>query len=73
MRYIEAAARIKPSRDVVRDQWRVDDVITKAKATAKKADFPEDLAGEVYATLIEGSIHHEFKHWDATREDGAEN
>lgn len=70
MRYIEAAARIKPSRDVVRDQWRVDDVISKVKATANKVDFPEELAGEVYATLVEGSIQHEFKRWDATRENG---
>ncbi|KAI5785172.1 chorismate mutase, partial [Pyronema domesticum] len=59
MRYIEAAARIKPNRDQVRDQWRVDDVISKVKAEARKVDFPEELAEEVYAHLVEGSIQHE--------------
>ncbi|KAA8895614.1 chorismate mutase [Sphaerosporella brunnea] len=68
MRYIEAAARIKPSRSVVRDQWRVDDVISKCKATAEKVDFPPELVERVYAVLVEGSIQHEFKRWDATRE-----
>jgi isochorismate pyruvate lyase len=70
MRYIEAAARIKPSRAVVRDQWRVDDVISKCKATAEKPEvnFPPELVEQVYAVLVEGSIQHEFKRWDATRE-----
>ena len=26
-RYMEAAARIKPSRDVVHDDWRIEDVV----------------------------------------------
>lgn len=36
MRYIEAAARIKPSRNTVRDEWRKQDVITKVANTAMK-------------------------------------
>jgi len=36
MRFIEAAARIKPERSAVRDQWRVDDVLTKVGETADK-------------------------------------
>jgi isochorismate pyruvate lyase len=67
MRYIEAAARIKPNRDQVRDQWRVDDVISKVKAEARKVDFPEKLAEEVYAHLVEGSIQHEDKRWAKNR------
>ncbi|CCX08365.1 Similar to Salicylate biosynthesis protein pchB; acc. no. Q51507 [Pyronema omphalodes CBS 100304] len=67
MRYIEAAARIKPNRDQVRDQWRVDDVISKVKAEARKVDFPEELAEEVYAHLVEGSIQHEDKRWANNR------
>lgn len=39
MRYIEAAARIKPSRKTVRDEWRKQDVITKAAATADKVQL----------------------------------
>lgn len=63
MRYIEAAARIKPNRAAVRDQWRIDDVIAKAKAQARKVDFPEELAEAVYATLIEGCVQHEDQHY----------
>ncbi|KAF8533291.1 chorismate mutase [Trichophaea hybrida] len=63
MRYIEAAARIKPNREAVRDQWRVDDVISKVKAKAGEVDFPKELAGEVYAVLVEGSIRHEDRRW----------
>ncbi len=36
MRFIEAAARIKISRDTVRDEWRKRDVIKKAMAQAGK-------------------------------------
>ena len=67
MRYIEAAARIKPDRAAVRDQWRIDDVIAKAKAQARKVDFPEELAEAVYATLVEGSIQHEDRRYVSER------
>lgn len=69
MRYIEAAARIKPDRSAVRDQWRVDDVISKVKAQAEKVDFPPELAGRLYEILVEGSIQHEFVRWDEVRGD----
>jgi len=39
MRFIEAAARIKPERGAVRDQWRVDDVLTKVGETADKVSY----------------------------------
>ena len=68
MRYIEAAARIKPARTAVRDQWRVDDVLSKVRAAAAGANFPPALAADVYAVLVEGSIQHELARWDETRE-----
>lgn len=71
MRFIEAAARIKPTRDAVRDQWRVDDVLSKVKATAAAVDFPPELAAQVYAVLVEGSIQHEFSNWDKIDSNGA--
>lgn len=43
MRYIEAAARIKPTRKTVRDEWRKQDVITKAAATAEKVKIAVSL------------------------------
>lgn len=69
MRYIEAAARIKPNRAAVRDQWRIDDVISKAKAQARKVDFPEELTEAVYATLIEGCVQHEDRQYVSEKGD----
>lgn len=67
-RYMDAAARIKPSRDVVRDEDRIEDVIAKVKAAARKAGVPETLAEPVWRELVERSIQHELQVWDATRE-----
>lgn len=65
LRYIEAAARIKPERGLVRDEWRKADVIAKARATAAEKGFPESLAAAVYEILVEGSIAYEFERFDA--------
>ena len=65
MRYIEAAARIKPSRDTVRDEWRKAQVIDHAADVARAHDFPEALVRAVYEVLVEGSIAHEFVRFDA--------
>ena len=46
-RYMEAAARIKPGRDTVRDDWRVNDVLTKVKAEAEKAGLPVSIADHI--------------------------
>ena len=67
MRYIEAAARVKDDRDVVRDEWRKADVIEKAAAAAKANDFPPGLVRDIYEVLVEGSIAHEFVEWDTIR------
>lgn len=67
MRYIEAAARIKPTRDAVRDQWRIDDVYEKAAKKAREVRFPEHLVRQMYSALVEGSIAHEFVKWDEHR------
>jgi isochorismate pyruvate lyase len=67
MRYIEAAARIKPNRSAVLDQNRVDDVLEKVRRTAENVDFPPELVKRVYGKLVEGSIMHEFARWDDIR------
>lgn len=67
-RYMEAAARIKPSRDVVRDTDRIEDVVSKVKAAARKVGLPETVAEPVWRELVEQSIQHEFQVWDKTRD-----
>lgn len=67
-RYMEAAARIKPSRDVVRDTDRVEDVVAKVKAACGDAGLPVEIAEPVWRELIERSIQYEFNVWDETRE-----
>lgn len=66
--YMRAAARIKPSRDVVRDEERKASVIAAAKAEARAAGIPEHVIGDIWETLVEGSITYEFEEWDQTRE-----
>ncbi len=65
MRYIEAAARIKPSRDTVRDEVRKAEVIAHAVKVADDRGFPPKLAYRLYDMLVEGSIAHEFEKFDA--------
>ena len=67
MRYIEAAARIKPSRDTVRDEVRKAAVIAHAVKVANDRGFPPRLAYRLYDMLVEGSIAHEFEMFDAER------
>lgn len=65
MRYIEAAARIKPSRDTVRDEVRKAEVIAHAVKVANDRGFPPKLAYRLYDLLVEGSIAHELEKFDA--------
>ena len=41
--YMDAAARIKPDREAVRDEWRKADVIAKVDAAAAAAGIDRDL------------------------------
>jgi len=66
-RYMEAAARIKPGRDAVHDQARIDDVIAKVLASAEVQGLSPDIAEPVWCTLIERCIAHEFGVYDRTR------
>ena len=65
MRYIEAAARIKPARDTVRDEVRKAEVVAHAVKVANDRGFPPKLAYQLYDMLVEGSIAHEFDVFDA--------
>ncbi len=64
-RYIERAAEIKSDRAAVRDEVRVEDVIAKILAEARRADLNADIAEAVWRTLMERSIAFEFRAFDA--------
>ena len=66
-RYMDAAARIKASREAVRDTARIEDVVAKVKAAAREAGLSEAIAEPVWRTLIDRCIAYEFGVWDRTR------
>ena len=68
--YMDAAARIKGDRDAVLDQARVEDVVAKVKAEARKAGLSEAIAEPVWRTLVDRCIAYEFDRWDALRSEG---
>jgi len=65
--YMRAAARIKPSRDTVRDEARKASVIAAAVAEAESLGIPGEVIGDIWERLVEGSIAYEFAEWDRTR------
>ena len=56
LHYIEEAARIKRSRDQVRDEARIADVLKKVEAEAPRIGANASVLVETYRTLIEASI-----------------
>ena len=64
---MEAAARIKQSRDAVRDERRKGEVIAHVREAADAARIPADLVATLYDQLIEGSIAYELELFDAMR------
>lgn len=66
--YMRAAARIKPSRDAVRDEGRKASVIAAAVAEADARGVPSDVVGDIWERLVEGSIAYEFTEWDRIRD-----
>ena len=65
--YMNAAARIKPDRGAVRDEWRKADVLAKVDASAADLEVDRQLMARIYEDLIETSIAHEFEEYDRTR------
>jgi isochorismate pyruvate lyase len=66
-RYMDAAARIKPERDAVRDEGRKAEVLANVVRLAEAEESPAPVILEVYERLIEGSIAYEFEQFDAIR------
>ena len=65
--YMDAAARIKPTRDRVRDEDRKTQVIEQARAEAQRLGVPETVIAAMWETLVEGSIAYELAAFDRTR------
>ena len=65
---MDAAARIKPVREAVRDEWRKADVKAKVDAAADAAGIDRALMSRLYEDLIETSIAHELGRWVAIRD-----
>ena len=66
-RYMHAAARIKPSRDVVHDDARIEDVVARVLAESGRAGLSADIAEPGGRTLVDRCIAHELGVWDRTR------
>lgn len=66
-RYMDAAARIKPEREAVRDEARKAEVLGNVVANARGQGAPEAAIAELYDRLIEASIAYELDRFDALR------
>ncbi len=62
--YMDAAARIKPNRDAVRDEARKAQVIANARAAAA-GGIPAEEVAAIWERLVEASIAYEFDAYDA--------
>lgn len=62
--YMAAAARIKPDRDLVRDEARKARVIENARDGARAAGIPDGAIAEIWDRLVEASIAYELDLFD---------
>ena len=61
---IAEAGRVKPSRDTVRDDARIEEVIRLVLEEAGRAGLAAEIAEPLWRQLIESSIDYEFKVFD---------
>ncbi|PKP98224.1 MAG: chorismate mutase [Alphaproteobacteria bacterium HGW-Alphaproteobacteria-15] len=66
--YMRAAARVKDSRNAVRDEARKASVIAAAVAEGEARGLPGDVIADIWERLVEGSIAYEFAEWDRIRD-----
>ena len=61
---IAAAGKVKPSRDTVRDEARIEEVVRLVLAEAEKSGLAREIAEPVWRQLIESSIAYEYSVFD---------
>lgn len=62
--YMDAAARIKPERGMVRDEGRKAQVITNAAAEGARLGIPPAIIAALWDHLVEASIAYEMEAFD---------
>lgn len=62
--YMDAAARIKPARGLVRDEARKAQVIANVRTHARAAGLPEEPLAALWDQLVEASIAYELQAFD---------
>ena len=62
--FIGEAARIKASRETVRDEPRIKDVLVKIRAAAAASGMNPDFIEPIYRDLVERSIAYELGEFD---------
>ncbi len=67
--YMDAAARIKPDRNAVRDEARKAQVLDNVGREAAAAGLEPDRLRAVWNELVEQSIAYEAIRWDHLRAD----
>ena len=70
--FMDAAARIKPDRGLVRDEARIEDVVAKVLAECPRHGLAPEIAEPVWRLLIERCIAYEFDAYDALETSDAE-
>ena len=61
---IEAAGKVKPLRQTVRDEARIEEVIRLVLDEARAQNLSTEIAEPVWRQLIESSIAYEFSVFD---------
>lgn len=64
---MDAAARIKQDRNIVRDEERKAAVLENVKALAREVGIPVPTMAAIWEMLIETSISYELQKWDDLR------
>ncbi len=65
--YMDAAARIKPNRAVVRDEARIQQVLDNVRAEAEAEGLSWANSEPVWRLMMERCIAHEFEEFDRLR------
>ena len=63
-RLLARAAELKPHRDAVHDQARIEDVVAKVRASAQAHAVAPDFVEPLWRDLIARSIAREFELFD---------